>query len=169
VSGRRIAILCTASVIALAAGLCSSAAAETPQHFRFTLDPESITHAPCGATEVVTTTIWGAEHFDQDGNSSRIQLHFDFDGVITAVDGRTFRNDARQNAIFTPSGINSLNGQGFLFTIPGEGVAYQDVGHLVFDDTRPPELSTIKQSAKALGFGVAADAFSQAICAALIR
>lgn len=167
-SGHAIAVVCATSMIALAAGLVGSAAAETPQHFRFTLDPESIIHEPCGATEVVTTTIWGAEHFDQDGNSSRIQLHFDFEGVITAPDGRTFRNDARQNAIFTPSGINSLNGQGFFFTIPGEGVVYQDVGHLVFDDTRPPELSTIKQSAKALGFGVAPDAFSQAICTALI-
>src|SRR6266536_687231 len=146
-----------------AASIASTAAAASPQHFRFDLDPQYVTHEPCGATEVITTTIWGAEYFDQAGNSIRIEVHFDYHGVITAPDGRTFTDDAHQNAIFTPSGINSLNGQGFLFTIPGKGVVYQDVGHLVFDDTQPPDLSTIMQSANARGFDTPPDAFSSAL------
>src|SRR5882672_2280999 len=152
---------------AIALAIASTGAAAQPQHFSFTLDPQYLTHEPCGATETVTTTIWGAEYFDRAGNSVRIEVHFDYAGVVTAPDGRTFRDDAHQNAILTPSGVNSLNGQGFLFTIPGMGVVYQDVGHLLFDDTLPPDLSTIKQSAKAKGFDTPPDAFSTALCAAL--
>jgi hypothetical protein len=138
----------------------------TPSHFRFTLDPETVVHQPCGAVETITTTIWGAEYFDEQGNSIRFEVHFDYEGTVS-FDGSTYRDDAHQFGIFTPSGVNVLDGEGFVFTIPGHGIVYQDVGHLVFDDTLPPELSTIMKSAKAAGFDSPPDAFSNALCAAL--
>ena len=150
------------------AGAClalpAAASAAPPQHFRFQLDPVTVVHEPCGAVETITTTISGAEYLDAEGNSIRIQLHFDYAGVITAGD-MTLRDEAHQNAIFTPSGLNTLNGQGIAFQLPGRGLVFQDIGHLVFSDQTG---TTIRGSAKVVGFdNPDAPDFSAALCEAL--
>jgi hypothetical protein len=154
-----------ASILLAAAGLAltpaGAAADAAPQHFRFALDPQYVTFDPCGATEVITGEVWGTVYPD------RIINHFAWEGTITAPDGRTFSDDAHQTAIFTPSGVNTLDGQGMVFTIPGYGLVYQDVGHLVFNDTVPMDVSTIQASAKARGFDTPPDAIANAVCAAL--
>lgn len=111
--------------------LAAAASAAPPQHFQFELDPETVVHEPCGALEVITTTISGAEYFDAAGNSARIQVHFHYVGQIT-LGAVTVRNEAHPNAIFRPDGINTLNGQGIAFHLsrPGAGLP----GH------RPPRL-----------------------------
>lgn len=154
-----LAALSTAALV-----LVAPAGATPPTHFRFALDPMTVVHEPCGAVEVINTTISGAEYFDAGGNSVRIQIHFDYDGLIT-LDGRAVRDEAHQNAMLTPSGINSLNGQGILFHLPGQGAVFQDVGHLVFSDLTGV---TIASSAKVVGFDDPdAPDFSAAVCAAL--
>jgi len=144
--------------------LAAAASAAPPQHFQFELDPETVVHEPCGALEVITTTISGAEYFDAAGNSARIQVHFHYVGQIT-LGAVTVRNEAHQNAIFRPNGINTLNGQGIAFHLPGLGLVFQDIGHLVFSDQTGV---TIRGSAKVVGFDdPEAPDFSAAVCAAL--
>ncbi len=155
-------------LIALLSGGClvlaTSASATPPQHFQFELDPITVVHEPCGAVEVITTTISGTEHFDSAGNSTRIQVHFNYAGRIT-LGNVTVRNEARQNAIFRPNGINTLNGQGIAFHLPGQGLVFQDIGHLVFSDRTGV---TIRGSAKVIGFdNPDAPDFSAAVCTAL--
>lgn len=145
--------------------LATSAAAAPPEHFSFQLDPETIVHQPCGAVETVLTTVSGAEYFDKDGNSVKIQLHFRYQGTIVGPDGQVYRNDASLNVIFTPEGINALNGQGLHFRLRGLGVVFKDVGHLVFSDITG---ETLKSSAKVIRFDDPnAPDFSAALCAAI--
>lgn len=144
--------------------LAAAASAAPPQHFHFELDPVTVVHEPCGAVETITTTISGAEYYDAAGNSTRIQVHFHYVGRIT-LGGVTVRDEAHQNAIFTPSGINALNGQGISFQLPGQGLVFQDIGHLVFSDQTG---TTIRGSAKVLGYDdPEAPDFSAVLCAAL--
>jgi hypothetical protein len=142
----------------------ASAGAVPPQHFRFALDPVTVVHQPCGAVEVIDTTIWGSEFFDSARASIAIHVHFDYEGTITFGD-RSVRDDAHQNAILRPSGINTLNGQGISFHLPGRGLVFQDIGHLVFSDLTG---LTISGSAKVIGFDHPnAPDFSEAVCEAL--
>jgi len=155
-------------LIAVLAGgflaLAAAASAAPPQHLQFELDPVTVVHEPCGAVETITVTILGAEYFDTAGNSTRIQVHFHYVGRIT-VGGVTVRDEAHQNAIFRPSGINTLNGQGIAFHLPGRGLVFQDIGHLVFSDQNG---TTIRGSAKVRGFDdPEAPDFSAVLCAAL--
>ena len=155
-------------LIVLLSGGClavaTSASAAPPQHFQFELDPITVVHEPCGAVEVITTTISGAEHFDAAGDSDRIQIHFHYVGRIT-LGSVTVRDEAHQNAIFRPNGINTLNGQGIAFHLPGLGLVFHDIGHLVFDDQTG---ITVRGSAKVIGFDDPdAPDFSAAVCAAL--
>ncbi len=144
--------------------LAGVASAAPPEHFRFEVDPITVVHEPCGAVETITTTISGSEYFDAAGSSIRIQVHFHFVGRITLGDV-TVRDEAHQNAIFRPNGINTLNGQGISFHLPGQGLVFQDIGHLVFSDVTG---TTIRGSAKVLGFDDPdAPDFSAAVCAAL--
>jgi hypothetical protein len=70
-----------------------------------------------------------------------------------------------QNAILRPSGINTLNGQGISFHLPGRGLVFQDIGHLVFSNLTG---LTIAASAKVIGFDDPnAPDFSEAVCEAL--
>lgn len=162
---KRAPIILAATALALAPA--GAAANPVPEHFSFTLDSETVTYQPCGATEVLGGSVSGVVFFDENGTPARILNHFDYEGTITAPDGRTFSDDAHQTAILTPSGVNTLDGQGLVFTIPGHGLVYQDVGHLVFNDTVPMDVSTIQKSAKAKGFDTPSDAFANALCAAL--
>ncbi len=155
-------------LIVLLSGGClalpTSASAAPPQHFQFELDPITVVHEPCGAVEVITTTISGTEYFDAAGDSIRIQVHFRYAGLIT-LGAATVRDEANQNAIFRPNGINTLNGQGIAFHLPGLGLVFQDIGHLVFDEGSGV---TLRGSAKVIGFDDPdAPDFSAAVCAAL--
>ncbi len=113
---------------------------------------------------MISTTISGAEYFDAAGDSVRIQIRFHYVGRIT-LDDVTVRDEAHQNAILRPNGINVLNGQGISFQLPGLGLVFQDIGHFVFDDQSG---ITIRGSAKVIGFDDPdAPDFSAAVCAAL--
>jgi hypothetical protein len=155
------------AVFAAAASLAVAAPASAEIiRFEWT-DPQTTeTLQPCGA---VNSFI--GEHsvqLVQNGKDEFVRwIQQDvYTGTIT-YQGETYRANDRQVHIRYVSRddvpIGVLNGQGLFTHLPGVGVAFYDVGHLVFNDDTG---ETLLKSDKVVGFDEEFD-FGSAVCAAL--
>jgi hypothetical protein len=94
--------------------------------------------ADCGsflALEDFVEDVRVTTFFDNAGNAIQVQVHVNFNGVITnSVTGRTVRDPGHfTNTIDLQEGTSTYAGLVFGITVPGEGIAVLDVGKVVFD------------------------------------
>jgi hypothetical protein len=73
--------------------------------------------------------------FDKDGNPIRVQIKIDVSGVVTnPVNGQSVSNPSHQMVTLDLiEGTETVAGLVYSVTVPGVGVAFHDVGRVVFD------------------------------------
>ena len=94
--------------------------------------------ADCGsflAVEDFVEDVRVTTFFDNAGNPIEVQVHSNFDGIITnSVTGRTVRDPGHFTiTIDLQEGTTTYAGLVFAITVPGEGIAVLDAGKVVFD------------------------------------
>lgn len=74
--------------------------------------------------------------FDQAGNPVRVQVHVNFEGILTnTATGLTLRDPGHFTIVFDlQEGTTTQVGLIFGITVPGEGIAVLDAGKIVFDE-----------------------------------
>ena len=133
--GRLLALLAFVSILGLVA---SPASARKPQREVFP-NSGSFLLEDCGGgvlltetfTEVVTVTTF----FDASGNPIRVQVHANFDGVITnSASGNTYRDPGHFTVVEdVVNGTVTFHGEFFAIVAPGVGIVIQDTGRITFD------------------------------------
>ena len=98
----------------------------------------SFVAADCGtflALEDFVEDVTVTTFFDNAGNPIRVQVHANFNGIITNSEtGRTVRDPGHYTiTIDLPEGTSTYAGLVFAITVPGEGIAVLDAGKVVFD------------------------------------
>jgi len=127
-----------AAVAGLLAAPISTASAPTPEVDTFN-DEGSFEIGPCpsGVTlvETYTENVVVITFFDQAGNPARLQVHFDYAGVVTNPATGQSVKDPAHGTRFTnlTNGTRALVGLFYSTTVPGVGVEFHDVGRLVRD------------------------------------
>jgi hypothetical protein len=122
----------------LLAAPISAASAPTPQVETFN-DEGSFEIGPCpsGVTlvENYAENVVVITFFDQTGNPTRLQVHFDYEGVVTNPATGQSVKDPAHGTRFTnlTNGTRALVGLFYSTTVPGVGVEFHDVGRLVRD------------------------------------
>jgi len=165
---RALAATALAASVTIVASLGVAAPAQAADIVRFTQTDPVVTETlqPCGAVLSYVGTHRVMVRFDAQGNFVRAVQQDLYTGTIT-YQGKTYRADDRQVHLQyidrndLPVGV--LNGQGLFTRLPGIGVAFFDVGHLVFDDETG---ETLMKSNKVVGLDEEFD-FGAEVCAAL--
>jgi hypothetical protein len=130
-------VVAVPALLALPVGTASAAA---PQVEAFH-DEGSFEIGPCpsGVTLVETFTedVRVITFFDEAGNPVRVQVHIDYEGVVTNPDtGQTIEDPAHATRfIDLVAGTRGPVGLYYSTTVPGVGVVFHDVGRLVRDLT----------------------------------
>lgn len=101
-------------------------------------DEGSTLVADCGnflAIEDFTVDVRETTYFDRDGNPVRMQVHVNFNGVLTnSVTGLTLRDNGNNMFLIDlQEGTVATLGLFFGITVPGEGIAILDAGNVIFD------------------------------------
>ena len=133
--GRLLALLALVSILVLVAG---PASAREPQRevFRFA---GSFLVGDCGGGVVLTDTFTEVDtvttFFDASGNPIRVQVHANFDGVITnSASGNTYRDPATFTVVEdVVNGTVTFRGEFGAIVAPGVGIVIQDTGTITFD------------------------------------
>ena len=117
----------------------------------FAAKPEVFTIHEEGSFEIDCGSFVAVEEFEQDirvttffndaGDPVRVQVHFNYSGVITnPVTGNSFRDPGHFTLIQDlEAGTQAFVGVVFAITVPGEGIAVRDAGRLVFLGEGLPE------------------------------
>jgi hypothetical protein len=98
----------------------------------------SFVAADCGtflALEDFVEDVTVTTFFDNAGNPIRVQVHVNFNGIITnSVTGQTLRDPGHHTIIIDlEEGTTTFAGMVFAITVPGKGIAVLDAGKVVFD------------------------------------
>lgn len=122
----------------LLAAPISTASVATPQVEAFN-EQDSFEIGPCpsGVTlvESYTLNVVAITFFDRAGDPVRLQVHFDYDGVVTdPATGETVKDPAHGTRFINlTNGARTLVGLFYSTTVPGVGVEFHDVGRVVRD------------------------------------
>lgn len=133
--GRLLALLAFVSILGLVA---SPASAREPQREVF-LNSGSFLLEDCGGgvllTETFTEVFAITTFFDASGNPIRVQVHQNFDGVITnSASGNTYRDPGHWTLVEdVVNGTVTFHGEFFAIVAPGVGIVIQDTGTITFD------------------------------------
>jgi hypothetical protein len=109
----------------------------TPPQIEAFSDAGSFEIGPCPSgvtlTETYTEDITAITFFDRTGNAIRLQVHFDYMGVVTNPSNGISVKDPGHGARFIDlvAGTRTLVGLYYSTTVPGGGVLFHDVGRLV--------------------------------------
>ena len=98
----------------------------------------SFVAADCGsflALEDFVEDVRVTTFFDNAGNPIQVQVHSNFNGILTnSVTGRTLRDPGHFTILLDlQEGTTTFVGLVFGITVPGEGIAVLDAGKVVFD------------------------------------
>ena len=154
---RRVGLPATIVLFAILFAIAPSAAAMPPEITTDTFGAIDEVFAICTGFVVLSTYTVDfrfTEFFDRDGNPKTLKVHIIFDGTATnSVTLKTVRDHS--SAIVTidlANGGFTVVGLGFVWTFPGEGLLFLNVGRIAFDSAgdivfvagpHPPELDGI--------------------------
>src|SRR3990172_6823804 len=136
---RRLGLTAMIIFSAILFAIAPPAAAMPPEITTFTDEVIDEVFATCTGFVVLSTYIVDVritEFFDQDGNPKTLKVHIHFDGTTrNSATGKTVRDDAAATVtIDLVSGGFTVVGLGFVWTFPGEGLLFLNLGKITFDD-----------------------------------
>ena len=128
---RQSVIALSAAAMLLLGSLVPAAAAASPSSESFSWTDHYTVDYGCGIVETVDVTVDGRAFFDADGSWQRDLVRFRYESLFEGPGG-SLPNKVRQTAEYTPTS-GTLRAQGIFIHGPQIGVAFPDVGRLVFD------------------------------------
>ena len=136
---RRLGLTAIIVLSAILFAISPPAAAMPPEITTFTDGAIDEVFADCTEFVVLSTYTLDVRittFFDRNGNPKTLKVHIIFDGTATNSDtGKTVSDDS--SAIVTidlVSGGFTVVGLGFVWTFPGEGLLFLNLGKITFDD-----------------------------------
>ncbi|HEY5538235.1 MAG TPA: hypothetical protein VIL58_01685, partial [Thermoplasmata archaeon] len=137
-NARRLGLTAMIIFSAILFAIAPSATAMPPEITTFTDEVIDEVFATCTGFVVLSTYIVDVritEFFDRDGNPKTLKVHIQFDGTATnSGSGKTVRDHSDATVtIDLVSGGFTVVGLGFVWTFPGEGLLFLNVGRISFD------------------------------------
>jgi hypothetical protein len=120
-------------------GLVTSPASARPPQREVVRSSGSLLLADCGddvlLTETFTEVHTFTTFFDASSNPIRVQIHENFDGVITnSASGNTYRDPGHWTIVMDlVNGTGTLHGEFYAIVAPGVGIIIQDTGTITYD------------------------------------